>query len=525
MTSRLLARRPVLRATAIALLIAAAVVALAGVPYLPANPDLYLHLLWTQQVMRNLAQGAAPFWAPDLNAGFGSPGIRLHSPLGPVLEGSMGLLCGTAERGIRVALGISVIALVWLLWRRDRQQWWKQTALLLVLPPVANSLLGRSAFPELLALPLTYWLLETTLAGRISTVREGALLATLWLLHAPSTVMVVLLVAAVVLIRRKRDEIVRALAALALAAGVTAWHWLPLASEMREVGSARALTEGLYSAANSYLGSPTAYNLEKSIWLGWCAVAILAAVLVGGWHRREPARAVLIAGAVALASPLAAWLWRLPTPLVLLQFPFRFLFPASVLTVTLARQSWDTWRGRLAVLVLLVPMMLFKWPALAPDCGLRRTMAWQEVGSRIQTSIGGNPLVVDAPQHRPPSWSELAGNLRAFGSQLALVEPAGRFEVTRWQPLSRRIVVELPSPARVSLRLLDYPFWRVEVDDALVVNAGRPGVIGALVPAGRHEVTVAWAGNPWSQVGVAVAAATLIALCWLRLRRRRALNH
>ncbi len=36
-------------------------------------PDLYVHLIWSWEVMRCLASGQLPVWLPDLNAGFGSP--------------------------------------------------------------------------------------------------------------------------------------------------------------------------------------------------------------------------------------------------------------------------------------------------------------------------------------------------------------------------------------------------------------------------------------------------------------------
>jgi hypothetical protein len=509
-------RRMVIVAVA---LVALAVVA-AAIPYLPANPDLYLHLLWTHQVMRCLSQGVWPVWAPDLNAGFGSPGIRLHSPLGPVVQGSFGLLSGSAERGIRIAAVGSVALLVALLWRRHRLAGIGSAALLLAVPAVVNSLLGRSAFPEFLALPLTLWLLDVAVEDRLAPQRDGVVLALLWLLHAPSTVMVVLLTGAALLLRADRRSFGRWLAALTVAAGLTAWHWMPLVSEMREVGSAQALTGGLYRADRNYLGSPTAYNLEKSIWLGWCAVAQLAACLVGGWQRRRPRQVGLIALAVALASPLAAWLWRLPTPLLLLQFPFRWLFPAAVLSVALVRESWASWRGRLAAAVMLVPLLLFSPPELARDVRLTSGTGWREAGARIQASIGGNPLVVDAEQHRPPSWSYLGENLPAFGGQLVLVEPAGRFHVEQWRPLSRAVSVELPAPARVSLRLLDYPFWVVKVDGVTTTSCGRAGAVGALVPAGRHQVRAEWGGNPWSRVGGALALATLAGLFWASFRVR-----
>src|SRR5512136_2052358 len=89
-TTRRNVRRSFCRALIAVLLAILLALLVARVPVLPANPDLYLHLVWSYQVMRCLAQGAAPVWLPDLNAGFGSPGVRLHNPLGPVVDGSLG---------------------------------------------------------------------------------------------------------------------------------------------------------------------------------------------------------------------------------------------------------------------------------------------------------------------------------------------------------------------------------------------------------------------------------------------------
>ena len=98
-------------ALAVALTLAVAGAA-AAVPFLPAGPDLYVHLLWTWQVMRCLAAGDLPVWLPDLNGAFGSPGIRLYSPLGPVIEGVVGLAFGSAGAALRVVPVLAWMALL-----------------------------------------------------------------------------------------------------------------------------------------------------------------------------------------------------------------------------------------------------------------------------------------------------------------------------------------------------------------------------------------------------------------------------
>ena len=83
-----------------------------AVPYFPRGTDLYVHVLWPWQVMRCLHTGSLPLWLPDLNATFGSPGIGLYSPLGPLACGVLGLILGTGGRGVRAALALAALVMV-----------------------------------------------------------------------------------------------------------------------------------------------------------------------------------------------------------------------------------------------------------------------------------------------------------------------------------------------------------------------------------------------------------------------------
>ncbi|NOZ78927.1 MAG: hypothetical protein GXP48_07085, partial [Acidobacteria bacterium] len=88
------------------------------VPLIPSGPDVYVHLAWAHQVMRTLVHGELPLWMPDLNAGCGSPGIRLYSPAGPFISGVFGLILGNAAAGLRLSLLLAGV-IVYLLMRRE----------------------------------------------------------------------------------------------------------------------------------------------------------------------------------------------------------------------------------------------------------------------------------------------------------------------------------------------------------------------------------------------------------------------
>jgi hypothetical protein len=497
--------------------LAAGVVVLAAlacvVGVLPANPDLYLHLLWTQQVMRCLAAGSPPLWLPDLNAGFGSPGLRLASPLGPLLDGVLGLALRDASRGLRLG-ALLAAAGVFLAYAARRDRTTVARAVLVLLSPAAvHALLGRSAWSEVLALPLLVWLLEAAVAGWAHPGRDGVLVGALWLLHAPSTLELVV----VALLAQVLRGDIRALARVALstvaAAGLTAWHWLPLLDEAGLVGTRAALTGGIYDAARNLLGSSGAHALETNIALGWCAVGLLLVLIVLRSWRSAPVRTALVVVSVAAASPLALPLWRLSGPLALLQFPWRLLLPATVLAAPLIADSLADWRGRLAAVALLLPLLALPLPRLVNVPPLRAGMSWQEVGLVVHEAIGGNPLLVDAVQHRPPSFAALAGNLARFAADpVRVLAGTARWRVERWAPLDRVLTVRASGDAVVALRLLEYPGWVVRVDGAPRAAVAGSGVMAVTVPSGEHRVTVRWRGNPLTPVGFSAAVVSALLL-------------
>jgi hypothetical protein len=246
----------------------------------------------------------------------------------------------------------------------------------------------------------------------------------------------------------------------------------------------------------------------------------LAAVLAAGAWANHRHRVVVAVGCVALASPLAAPLWRLETPLVWLQFPWRWLLPATLLLVPAVADP----RGRRGpgLLCLLAPTLLLTWVSWVELPALRATDEWQAVGSTLYETLGANPLLVDVPENRPSSFGDLGRNLDRFGPDQHVVVSAGASisATHRWSPLERQVEITSEAPFTVGLRMLDYPWWSMESNTADVRPGGLPGVVSGRLPAGRHVVTVSWHGNPYASVGQLLAALTLAAVVLARRRLR-----
>lgn len=478
-----------------------------SLPFLPGGPDIYVHILWPQQVIRCLAQGQLPFWLPDLNAGFGSPGIRLYSPAGPFLVGVAGLLLGDVGRALRLAWLGALVALFLVArhWHRELP-WW--SGLLWVASPAVAFVLGyRAASSEILAMPLALWLLEVALANEPPARAEPFLWAGLWLLHLPSFLMTAGLAAAAAVLRRPfRRSLARRVVPMGLGLALASWHWLPLLTEASQANLASGLTEGLFDPRRNVLFLPQAHEPAgtgrlEALAVAWAIAAILA-------FRRDPRRAALAFLCLFMTSPLSYPLWAPFSPLTYLQFPWRFLTPASLL-LPAAFSALSPAKRSAATLLFLIPHLWIPRVPLVSDPHVSGRETWTELGQKLQHDLSGNPLVVDAVQNRPRAFPLLAAQLQRFGTQTLAAGP-GPVEVAAWRPLRRVLRVDAHGPGLVELRLLAYPYWRAEVDGRAVVPVMHGGIVAVPVPHGQHVVAVAWAGNPITAWGWLLAAGALV---------------
>ncbi len=484
------------------------------VPRLPEGTDVYPHVLWTWQVARCLADGQLPTWLPDLNAGFGSPGIRLYAPAGPLLAGALALVFGDVGRGIRAALLLAAVALA-VVARRYRMGW--AAPLLLLAPVVVFEGFFRFPVSQLLAMPvLTLFLLRGARRRDATWEIDALLLAALWLLHTLSAAVAVPLGA--VLAASRRGGLGPYARSLVAAAALTMWHWLPLALDTRGSSFADALTTAELHPSRNFLGTPAAHALDHNLALGWAALGILGALLVAGVWRSLPA--LLAVGCVGMASLLAAPLWAVLEMLAWFQFPWRWLLPATILAVVALGEA-PVRRRNLATAVLLAPLLAPPPLALAGDPRLAPRSPWPEAGRRVLESFEGNPLLVDVIEHRPPWWTELGPTLARFADRQVLLIPpaAGAVRVLEARAARRSFLVTAHQPCRVVPRLLYDGHFRASVDGVPATVERWGAAVSVLVPAGRHTVTVAWVFGWPALVGAAVAAVATLVLAAVALRR------
>ncbi len=193
-------------------------------PLLPRAPDLYVHLIWSWEVMRCLASGQLPGAAPASRSQRGvwqprNPPVQ-PSRSGPErgprsrVRGSRPRIAGSGTPGS----GGSPSRAPYCSWSGCRQDHPWSGLIVLFSPMALFSLIGRAAWSEYLAIPLLWWVLERLLDGKIRAGRDGSAVAALWLMHAPSALMAGCLGGVSLVLHRSRGHTVK-LVQLALVGG------------------------------------------------------------------------------------------------------------------------------------------------------------------------------------------------------------------------------------------------------------------------------------------------------------------
>ena len=517
--------------------VAGLVLVAVAIPYFPRGTDLYVHVLWPWQVMRCLHEGSLPVWLPDLNAAFGSPGIGLYSPLGPSVCGVLGLILGTGGRGVRAALALAALAVILVAPGRDRRSRLMKAGLVLLSPAMLTEFFGRFPVSQLLGVPLAWLLLEHAAERKWRWDQDGVLFALLWLLHAPTAMMVAMISGLAVFAVRTDTTVNTDSHRLAgvrgqlfgawqlgvtglMAAGLSAWHWWPLLSSAPNFPFRSALTGGEHHPLRNLIGVSGPHLPEINIAMGWAAVGLLVGLGVSGAWKTSRGRLAVVA--IVLASLPSAPLWRYFSPLAWLQFPWRWMLPATLLAMTAVCDEVPK-RGRLlfgvTLIAIFLPLAGLPSVRFVPDPGLSERTDAVVAGERILESFSGNPLLVDVMEHRPLWWEDLGETMVLLGPrQTALVPEGDAPRVVSWKPLERRIDIESPQPATLVLRLLADPHWMINVNQRPAPPARWGAALAVSLPPGRSEVEVRWATDPRAIAGVIMAA---ILLTWIALHRRR----
>jgi len=336
--------------------------------------------------------------------------------------------------------------------------------------------------------------------------------AAVWLSNAPAGVIasysVALVFAWAAITQRSWKIAFRAVCGLLLGLGLSCFYLIPAAYEQRWVNIGQALASGLLPSQN-FLFTYVA-DVEHS-WVNWiasfCAILIfllcaVAALISGrfasfadsGDARRKAWHALLVLGVAAtlLMLRFTTPLWNLLPELRYVQFPWRWMSILALVGACFlasALQKRHGWACFALLLLLSVPLAHFlvnnTWwdPDDFPTLQAAITEGTGFDGTDEYDPLGDDHL--DLPPNAPaakvlPAEPE---DTRA---------PEARVQIDKWTTEEKTLRVDSPGPVRLALRLLNYPAWRVEVNNVSIVP-GRPDDFNQMVipiPAGSSTIHV-----------------------------------
>jgi hypothetical protein len=273
-------------------------------------------------------------------------------------------------------------------------------------------------------------------------------------------------------------------------------------------------------------------------------VASIAAYLA--WRERGGGRVRMVLTALLpilllLQLPASYVIWKHTPHLKFLQFPWRWTLALSVVTCLLVGMALKKPSRQTAMLaaVLIVAMavgggLLFFQPCDDEDAVAAQITGFREgqgtQGTDEYTPMGADnsavqqhlPLVralsaaqddtADSSKGDNPEWR--AGTSRGI---------AATANVKRWNAEHWTVSIATAETGFAVLRLMDYPSWRVTVDDKPAL--GRPvrddGLMTIPIIAGKHLMEVQWAATRDVIAGRTISAIALLALAIVVMLERR----
>lgn len=456
--------------------------------------DAYAHSIMAVEQVKCWQNGVIwPRFHPDWNGGTGSFLPSIYSPVVLSLDAGLLSITGEAGRAIGVSLVLALLAAA-LLMAAGRKKGMGAGGLLVVAPYLLLDIFGRATPTELWALAGVAGALPMLLPPGVETRQRGLLLLALIAFTVGcQPIMLILVFVPLIVVW------------LAAWAGnrwglqwkyTTAWSvtgvvtsaifWVPPLLLIDNFDRA-SIFGGAYGwrghFATNVTGNAKLGPALLAIWVV-LAITVVASVIVlrGSMTARERGVLLFTGACLVLASPLSLPLWQLPG-LGLVQFPWRFLGPASVAVVLLLGHLPGKLRNLLGVVfllpILLVPVELAApFPALTADLSPRALQRACAIRWAIAPTL-------------PMTPGESARGFRPLGSLAALRRQEA--VVTRRSGGCRFpqvFEVQAKGTGEVRLPLQWWSEYVVRTEQGGMAYGNLDGLVGLHLQGSRHRVTV-----------------------------------
>jgi hypothetical protein len=492
-----------------------------------------------------------PRWAESMNHGFGEPRYIFYPPLSWIIGAGLALvLPGEAVPIVFIVLletfaGISAYVLLRNL--TSRRAATLGAACYLINPNMLLMTYIRSDYAEQLAcaiFPLLLLaglrvarLLDEEAAGRSAVALFGVAYAAIWLSNAPAAVIasyaMALLFAWAAVSQRSWRPLLQGAAGVVLGLCLAGFYLVPAAYEQRWVNIGQALASGLLPYQNFLF---TAIDDVEHTWFNWiasicelCLIVLLGLAalasrrfstgkLAGREGRVSAALLILGTAATLLTLRFTLPLWRYLPKLEFVQFPWRWMSMIALMAacfLALVMEGRRGWIWFVAIAVLSAPLGWFlvnnTWwdddemptlqDALVQGHGFDGTDEYDPLGDDHTNLPADAPMVKILPGASDDSKT-----------------PVAHFQVQRWTSVEKEVRVDSEGEARVALRLLNYPAWRVRVNGKAVSPERMDDFDQMVVPvqAGESEIRVRFArtrdrtlGGLISAIGIFAVALTM----------------
>lgn len=504
----------------------------------PENYDLGQHLRFARTWHDSLASGEIiPSWGAADNAGLGSAGVRFYPPathfVMAVIQFGTGSWYDTLWVTMLIWMFVGSIGVFKL-----ANEWsspWVSFCSALLYAVVPYHLLQvfqaflLAEFTAAAVLPFCFLYAHRLIKkGGINNVLLFAVAYSILVLtHIPTTIFGTLSLGVFIIGFLDRDNLLRSVgrfvSAAAIALAATSFYWVRMITELSWIkhNTPQYYASGLYNYSTYFF--PMFYSAGESyaarfLWLIDICILVTYALFIPSLiviikKRFETPRHVLalmgVAGfALFMMSTLSSPAWDSISVIQKLQFPYRWLAPASLAAALLfpigvaALAEGRTRITRpfaysLASMMTLV-IILDVSQIIVPSAPVPR----REFVKAIET-LDGQPAC--------DCWWPIWASAEVMGHAGRIAAADRHVTVSNWDPTDRKFTVGDGQPERVTVGTFYYPHWKGSVNGVPAeLSASSDGLIEIQIPSGSAADVSLEFREPWFVVASRYVSGVMI---------------
>jgi len=511
--------------------------------------DFPVHLRWADQFLSALRDGwLLPRWASASLSGLGDPTFFYYQPLFYYISSVFSVLGLRSEYAFVWAATVPYLLLGWIVYYQMLEGYRNRNAVLGTMFVLGCPILyflstHMASLPWTLSLPFSVLFVAESTREQPRPLRLAVLLSLICLSHLLSGLITLFCsgLGRLVFAFPNRSTVASHIKwglGVTLGLGLASFFIYPAISQLHLINPGGWTDNATFDWRRAFILPIVSYFKYGNRWLSiqwpFALLALLMSVMV---LMRRPldaptpaqvfARRLALVGlsALVLGSELAYPLYALVPPMQKLQFPYRFVFLATLLAniafvIHLNESAWRRW-GKLAksAAVLLV----------VAQCTQTGYMQWNlyRTGEKLPDRATFMTGSFGQPEYLPavsgPRWKEYVADGKLVGECRRL--EIGCSEINhRTHDFS--VVIDTPRTVSVRLPVFAFPAWRVIIDGLAQASTADidTGLVLVELPPGRHRVAMSWSRLPAEIIGLWISTGALIvllgALAMLSLRQR-----